>query len=107
VLLAYLNDWDHGHRDSENWLVETNSSALAGVFQSVFKEGIVSDSERLAFWLANREKITRPVYITAMLNAMLEIVKERNFDNLEQWIEFCSWLFPHSSEAPVERQPES
>jgi len=60
-LLAYLNDWNEEHRDKDNWLVEINISALAGVFQSLFKEKIVPDGERLDFWLANRDRIARPV----------------------------------------------
>jgi hypothetical protein len=106
-LLAYLNDWDEEHRDKDNWLVEINISALAGVFQSLFKEKIVPDGERLDFWLANRDRIVRPVYVAAMLKAMLELVKEKNFDKLNQWLEFCAWVLSHSDTAVrVEGQPE-
>ena len=80
--LTYLNDWDDEHRDKDNWLVEINIPALAGVFQSLFKEKIVPDGERLAFWLADRDRIARPVYVAAMLKAMLELVKEKNGDGL-------------------------
>ena len=105
-LLAYLNDWNEEHRDKDNWLVEINISALAGVFQSLFKEKIVPDGERLAFWLANRDRIARPVYVAAMLKAMLELVKEKNFDKLEQWLEFCAWVLSHPDTVRVEGQPE-
>lgn len=105
-LLTYVNDWNEEHRDKDNWLVEINIFALAGVFQSLFKEKIVPDGERLAFWLANRDRIARPVYVAAMLKAMLELVKEKNFDNLEQWIEFCAWVLSHPDTARVEGQPE-
>ncbi len=105
-LLTYLNDWNEEHRDKDNWLVEINISALAGVFQSLFKEKIVQDGERLTFWIANRDKIARPVYIAAMLKAMLELVKEKNFDNLDQWIEFCAWVLSHPETARVEGQTE-
>ena len=105
-LLAYLNDWNEEHRDKNNWLVEINISALAGVFQSLFEEKIVPDGERLVFWLANRDRIARPVYIAAMLKAMLELVKETNFDKLEQWLEFCAWVLSHPDTAQVEGQPE-
>jgi len=105
-LLTYLNDWNEEHRDKDNWLVEINISALAGVFQSMFKEKIVPDDERLAFWLANRDRVARPVYGAAMLKAMLELVKEKNFDHLDQWIEFCAWGLSHPDTARVEGQPE-
>lgn len=105
-LLAYLNDWNEEHRDKDNWLVEINISALAGVFQSLFKENIVLDGKRQAFWLANRDRVARPVYITALLKAMLEIVKEKDFDNLHQWIEFCAWVLSHPDTARVEGQPD-
>jgi hypothetical protein len=106
ALLTYLNDWNEEHRDKDNWLVEINISALAGVFQSLFKEKIVPDGERLAFWLANSDKVARPVYVAAMLKAMLGFVKENKFDNLEKWIEFCSWVLSHPDTARVEGQPE-
>jgi hypothetical protein len=105
-LLTYLNDWDEEHRDKDNWLVEINISALADVFQSLFKEKIVQDGERLAFWMANRDRIARPVYVAVMLKAMLELVKEKNFGNLDQWIEFCAWVLSHPETARVEGQPE-
>lgn len=105
-LLTYLNDWNEEHRDKDNWLVEINIPALAGVFQSLFKEKIVPNGERLAFWLANRDRIARPVYVAAMLKAMLKLVKEKGFDNLDQWIEFCAWVLSHSDTARVGGQPE-
>lgn len=105
-LLTYLNDWNEEHRDKDNWLVEINISALAGVFQSLFKEKIVPDDERLAFWLANHYRIARPVYVAVMLKAMLELVKEKNFDKLDQWLEFCAWVLSHPDTEREEGQPE-
>jgi hypothetical protein len=105
-ILLYLNNWKEEHRDKDNWLVEINISALADVFQSLFKEKIVSDVERLAFWLANRDRIAKPVYVAAMLKAMIKLVKEKQFDNLEQWIDFCAWVLSHPDTARVEGQPE-
>lgn len=105
-LLTYLNEWDDEHRDKDNWLVKINISALADVFQALFKEKIVHDGERLAFWLANRDRIARPIYVTAMLKAMLDLVKEKNFDNLGQWIEFCAWILAHPDSEQVDGQSE-
>lgn len=105
-LLVYLNDWDEEHRDKENWLVEINISALAGVFQSLFKERIVPDGERLVYWMAHRDKIARPIYVACMAKAMQELVKDKNFDNLDQWIEFCAWILSHPDSERVTDQPE-
>ena len=105
-LLAYLNDWNEEHRDKDNWLVEINISALAGVFQSLFKERVVPDGERLAYWMAHRDKIARPIYIAAMAKTMQELVKDKNFDKLDQWIEFCVWILSHPDSERVEGQPE-
>jgi len=105
-LLTYLNDWDEEHRDKDNWLVEINIPALAGVFQSLFKERIVPDSERLSFWMAHRDDIARPIYVATMVKTMQELVKEKNFGNLNQWIEFCAWVLSHSDSERVEGQPE-
>ena len=105
-LLAYLNDWDEEHRDKDNWLVEINISALAEVFQSLFKELIVPDEKRLAFWVKNRDNIVRPIYVATMAKAMQELTKDKHFDNLDQWIEFCAWILSHSDSDREEGQPE-
>ncbi|HCF93939.1 MAG TPA: hypothetical protein DEW46_02660 [Verrucomicrobia bacterium] len=105
-LLMFLNQWNKRHRDQENWLVEINIPALANVFQSLFKDKIVPDDKRLAFWLKKRDSIARPVYVVAMLKAMLELVKEKNFDKLDQWLEFCAWVLSHPDTARVEGHPE-
>ncbi len=103
--LTYLNDWNEEHRDRDNWLFEINISALAGVFQSLFKDKIVHDGERLSFWMTNRDRIARPIYVTAMLKTMIELVKEKDFGNLAQWIEFCAWVLSHPDSARAEGQP--
>ena len=105
-LLTYLNEWDDEHQDKDDWLVEINISALATVFQSLFKEKIVPDGNRLDFWMACRDKIARPIYVAGMVKAMQEMVKEKNFDKLIQWIEFCKWVLSHTDSQRVEGQPE-
>lgn len=104
-ILAYLNDWNDEHHDKDNWLIEINISALAGVFQTLFKERIIPDETRLAFWMAHRDDIARPVYAAAMLKVMQELVREKNFGNLGQWIEFCAWVLSHPDPDRAEGQP--
>lgn len=105
-LLAYLNNWDEEHRDKNDWLVEITFSALAGVFQTFFKEKIIPDGKRLDFWMTNRGQIARPVYVTAMVKCMQELIKDKNFDSLDQWVEFCSWVLSHPDSERMEGQPE-
>lgn len=108
-LLTYLNDWDEEnreHQEKNSWLVETNFSALAGVFQTFFKENISRDEARLIYWLTNRDNIGRPIYVAAMLKAMLEFIKEKNFDNLDRWLEFCTWVLSHPDSMRMDGQPE-
>ncbi|NTU73944.1 DUF4935 domain-containing protein [Candidatus Roizmanbacteria bacterium] len=105
-LLTYLNDWDEEHRDSNNRFVEINISSLASVFQLLFKDKIVSDGERLAFWKQHRDNIERPIYIAAMCKAMQELVKDKHFDQLDQWIDFCDWILSHSEQDRKNDQPE-
>ncbi len=105
-ILAYLNDWEEEQRDKGNWLVEINIFALAGVFQTFFKDKIVSDKARLTFWMANRDKIARPIYVVVMTKAMQELVKDKNFEKLSQWIEFCEWILSHPDQARDDRRPQ-
>jgi len=104
-LLTYLNDWDNEHHDKENWLIEINISALASAFQSLFKDKIVPDSKRLSFWIASRYKIARPVYVAAMLKTILELLKDKNFGQVDQWLEFCAWVLSHPDTPHIEGQP--
>ena len=103
-LLNYLNNWDEKHRDKDNWQI--NISALADVFQSLFEEKIIPDGKRLVFWMTHRDRIARPIYVTAMVKAMQELVKNTKFNNLEQWIKFCAWVLSHSNSNQVGCQPE-
>lgn len=106
-LLDYINGWNDEHRDKDDWSIEINMSALADAFQTLFKEKIVQDSERLSFWVSNRDKIKRPIYVTAVLKSMVELVKEKNFEILDKWIEFCTWVLSHPDSIREEGQLES
>lgn len=91
-LLNFINDWSDERRDSDDWLVEINIPALADVFMELFKSRIVPNSQRLSYWLAQRDRIKRPIYIAKIISVMLEQVKARDFTSLPTWIEFCYWL---------------
>ena len=95
-LLIYINKWekeDELHRDDE--FVEINIEALADAFQTVFKESIIPDTNRLRFWIENREKIKRPIYVRAMINTMQANVEAKNFDQLSEWLRFSEWVLTH------------
>ncbi len=94
-LLAYINDWQEEHRDKDDWLVEINIRGLADAFQTVFKDTIIPDEKRLTFWLENRDRIERPVYVRAIVRAIQEHVKEQHYEQLDQWFEFCEWVLSH------------
>ena len=94
-LLTYINVWDSEHSDEDNWLIEINIEALAEAFQTVFKDAIIPDADRLRFWTENREQIERPIYVRTMISAMQEHVKAKNFDKLSEWLTFCEWVLAH------------
>jgi len=72
----------------------------------LFKEAIVPNEGRLAYWMTHRNYIARPVYIAAIAKAMQELVKEQNFDKLDQWVEFCNWVLSHPDTDRKEGEPE-
>ena len=95
-LLSYINEWeneDEFYGDDE--FVEINIEALANTFQTVFKESIIPDTSRFRFWMENREKIERPIYVRMMIYAMQTHVKEKNFNRLNEWLAFCEWMLSH------------
>ena len=95
-ILSFLNKWDSVHRDPEEWWVDINFDGLAQAFRATFKEQILPDESRLRFWLKNRERIIRPIYVRAMVSAMQERVASRKFDVLDQCFGFCTWVLSHS-----------
>ena len=94
-LLDYINEWQDEHSDKDDWLTEINIEALAGAFQTVFKDSIIPNAGRLSFWIENRDNIHRPIYVRAMIDAMQEHVKAKDFGKLDEWFTFCEWVLTH------------
>jgi len=100
-LLTYINTWQEGrpwyeeNRYEDDQWIEINIGALADAFQTVFKDTIIPNEERLAFWLKNRDHIERPVYVRAIVRAIQEHVKEQHYERLDLWFEFCEWVLSH------------
>ena len=97
--LAYLNEWENEHRDPDDWLVEYTFEALAGVFQSFFMDLVDSRDEEFRYWVENRGRIERPIYVRAMIEGMEKRVEERKFDRLDEFLEFCEWVLSHPDRA--------
>lgn len=95
-LLNFINAWDDEDKfhENENY-VEINIEALANAFQTAFKESIIPDPVRFKFWMKNRERIERPIYIRVMIYAIQTLVKERNFDQFNEWLTFSEWILSH------------
>jgi len=95
-LLDFINEWEKDDESYENnSFVRINIETLANAFQTVFKESIIPDPNRLKFWMKKRERIERPIYIRVMIYAMQALVKERNFDQLNEWLTFSEWVLSH------------
>ena len=94
-LLTYINEWQEEYHDKDDWSVVINIEALAETFQTVFKDAIIPEAGRLRFWIDNRERIERPIYVRMMLNVMQEHVKAKNFGRLDEWLMFCDWVLAH------------
>ncbi len=95
-LLAYVNEWEEEYREwKDNWWLEVSIKALAQAFQAVFKDTIIPNAGRLGFWIENRERIERPIYVRAIISAMQEHVKAKHFDKLSEWLTFCEWVLSH------------
>ena len=99
-LLTTINEWEGKEFFSEgDSFVEIDIEGLAGAFQTVFKEMIIPDANRLRFWLENCERIARPIYVRMMINGMQANVRAKNFDNLSEWLRFSEWVLSHPDQA--------
>ena len=102
-LLTYINDWDEKTELFEDGdLIEVDVGGLASAFQTVFTEQITPDSKRLKFWIANRNRIKRPIFVEKMIVVMRERVAERNFDNFDEWLTFIEWVLSHPDDSEHE-----
>lgn len=97
-LLAYINEWQDEHRDQDDWLVEITINSLADEFQTVFKDAILSNEDRLTFWIENCARIERPVYVEAIVKAIQAHVTEQQYKQLDLWFAFCEWVLSHPDE---------
>ena len=95
-LLTCINEWDEKRELFEgNNLIEVDIAGLAAAFQTVFTKHIIPVSKRLRFWMENRKKIERPIYVQMMINGIKADVKEKHFDNLNAWLTFSEWVLSH------------
>ena len=94
-LLTYINNWENEREGSEDWLRRITIRGLADEFQRLFGTAICPQEERLRYWIENRDRIERPVYTKAIVQAFLERAKERHFEGVEKWFEFCEWVLSH------------
>ena len=95
-LLSYVNEWEEERTSYEdNPFVEINIKALAETFQAVFKDMIIPNVNRSRFWIENRKKIQRPIYVRMMINGMKAHIKKKDFDNLSKWLAFGEWVLSH------------
>ena len=107
-LLSYINEWEEKeppYKDAP--FVRINIKALAEAFQTVFKDTIIPDANRLRFWMENRDKIQRPIYVRMMINGMQADVNEKNFDRLNEWLRFSEWVLSHPDQDDYGLREES
>ena len=109
-ILVFLNEWENVGHAPQKWWVEITFEGLAEAFKATFQESIIPNDARLSFWLKNRGQIERPIYVRAMLSAIQEHVKLKQFDRLDEWFELCEWVLLHPDrpkEEGVNRSDES
>ncbi len=101
-LLSYINNWDDEHVDTEDRLTEVTVDALSDAFGQLFQRAVIPTPDRLHFWLGNRHRIERPIYVRKILGAINSRVEAQDLSDLDQWLEFCEWVLSHPDR---ERQP--
>ena len=91
-LLRYINDWDEKRYERDDRLIRIDVKALAESFQGVFAEFIIPNEDRLRFWMENRERIERPIYIKSIVSLMQQQIDAEEFEPLDDCLSFCEWV---------------
>ena len=94
-LLSFLNKWENVGHAPDDWWTEITFEALAEAFREIFPESIITNESRLRFWIDNKHRIERPIYVRTMLSAIQEHVKLKQFDRLDEWFDLCEWVLLH------------
>ena len=95
-LLVEINEWEGKEFLSKDEpFVEINIEGFAETFQTLFKESIIPDTSRRQFWMENREKIERPIYVRMMITGMQADAESKNFDRINEWLTFSEWVLSH------------
>lgn len=97
-LLDYINEWEDESYDGIRFR-EIDITSLAETFEMLFKEQISQDTKRLHFWIENRHRIQRPIYIKAILNGSGIDILKTSVNILSQWFEFCKWVLSHNNKS--------
>ena len=94
-VLEFINQWEEEGQDENDWLVEVTIDALADAFQTFLRAFVIPDTNRLLFWIKNREKIERPIYARATICGMKDVIADRNFERLDESLDYCKWVLSH------------
>lgn len=98
-LLDRINNWQEETHDYEGKnFITFNIRGLSKEFQKFFKGSIVSNQDRLNFWLQNYKNIERPIYVEMMIDVANEQMKEEELHNINKWFEVCDWVLSHPSQ---------
>ena len=86
---------DAEHYDDVDPLVEITIEAFAKAFQEFYADAVLPNADRLHFWNENRGEIARPIYVRAIVDGMRDAIAGKNFERLEESLEFCEWVLLH------------
>ena len=81
--------------EEDGSFAEISIEGLAEAFQTAFKESILPNPDRFGFWMDNRDRIERPIYVRAMIEGMAKRIEEKDFVRLDECLEFCEWVLSH------------
>lgn len=98
-LLALINNWEKEIEGYEGKnFITFNIRGLSREFQIFFKDSIVSNQDKLNFWLQNYKNIARPIYIEVILDVANEQMQEGKLDNINKWFDVCDWILLHPNQ---------
>lgn len=87
-LIGFLNSWEDVRRDPEQWWIDIDFRGLG----TALKQTIQRDPDRFLGWGRRWQSLSRPIYLSYVLDLAKERISAGGIAELDKWFELAEWI---------------